>query len=451
MGYRLIAIGLLLTLSRSCLAQSEDPSKVLPAGQQARLTRLLQLGDNVIDWYRHAATASDANKDALSEEMRRLALRLATSNSWRSSDFHVSVFVSMRGRPGRVLIEGRPWKTGPSDWDRIVEKTIDAAALPKLNSALKERSEFLTRESVEGHLGLIGKLIKLSPSDLTILRQRITKGRSAQILNRPLCVSSLRDMHLLDDAVIRKTLGERGPEFVRATYNGDNKPQTVRAQIQILKESTEDQIEESVRDAMDKARAGYARRHEEHIKLLAERHRLNSKQKRRLELAAKGIRTRAMATLRQELRKEIAREQKYLAEPDAALNGFGNDIAFASARINAEPLSDQRLWRKTLIEVLSAMDTETTTVPTSFNHKAFVSQMLVALDHELWLRPEQREPLRKRISLGIVKPKVAQTDIEFADQLYRLVLHPAFKDIDSILTPTQLRVFKYLQNPVQKF
>ena len=419
----------------------QAPVRLAKPGQQERFERLSDLGDCVVEWHCRIADVSNAKKADLRAAVRGLAVKSARQHSWRDADFSLATFAGARGNPGRVLIEGRPWRRVPSSWQTAVAETLTKDQVAKIEAAIKARRSFHVRNLVEAHLAYIEEFVGLTKDERKSLRKRLADKYGSQLLLRPLCVENLRELHLLDDDVIRRTLGTRAERLSRSLFGrGQDVTTTVTARVEVRKKWSDDERESKVEAALAVARARVARLHNKRVQAIIDQYRLDEKSKRRLQLAAKGVRSRASKDWREQLEKNVRSAEENMGEP---LGGLVTGAYTTSRRFSVPPLEEDKLWKKTLSAVLMGENVVPTTAP-EFVRAGAVCQLLVAFDNELWLRPNQREPFRKRLA-KVVNEFTARGTESNVSGLIALTTRRLGQDVNGILTDVQRRALDRLK------
>jgi hypothetical protein len=431
---------LLLFNLTSSFGQKPDAWAGLSDGKRLRAARLQLQADVALDWQCDVSHASKQQREKLSTKLSEHVLAIARQASWRAEDFKLALFVGNRAKPGRVLLEGRPWKATKSDWQNAVASCLDEQQLQLLNTTLKDREMFLGKQAIEAHLAYLEKLAGLSQNDRKALRDRLTTDYQKQVLAKPLCIENLRELRLLDDDIIRRTLADRAPRLQRILMNGGGRDIGFRTHVSLdiptkwkLGER-ENAIAKSIKQSV-----GYLEReHEALVALVTGRFELGARQRRRLELACKGIRTKVYRKWRSRLASAVT------AFEESEDEGFDRSVSLS---FQAQPLQDDPLWSRTLNAILKDPKNQLAGIKSEFIRQGAVSQAFVAFDRELWLQDDQREPFKQLLNRAVTGAGPALSRLLLSRFLSNAAKEIPLVEAEKFLSVNQIRVLKLIQNP----
>ena len=372
------------------IAQRSAAPVFRTAKQTTRYARLQLLADVVVDWYCAVSEADEQQRQKLTEAINAHAVELAKQSSFRQQDYAVSSFASARPNAGRVLLEGRPWKPSPSVWEKAVQSTLNPDQHAVVVEALKRRTASQIDELVVAHVAYVEHIAGLSQNDSKVLRRHFATKYGDDLMSRALCLDNIPHLRLMGDDVVRRVLADRGVGVARV-FRGqrERRGSDVSVEVRVFVGGTEEQksdaIEEAIRSGMKQAVAI----HRSTIDLAAGKHKLAKEQRHRLELAAKGVCSRHVASWRRVLADFYDQQQDW-GVPIAGENG--PKFITVRTRLDVPVLSKQRLWHATLERVAQSGPTAVRDKSDPVRH-GMVQQLIVIFDGELWLHSTQREKL----------------------------------------------------------
>jgi hypothetical protein len=155
---------------------------------------------------------------------------------------------------------------------------------------------------------------------------------------------------------------------------------------------------------------------------------ITTEQAEQLTVAGKGAAVSALATWKESTRATVDRMEQQMVQ-------MRGNFAFAVGRMTVDGLEKNEIWLNTLKTILPAERVEKLDARSAAIRLARANAVLAMLDHELWLRADQRKPL-----LELIEPSLPRRDDTLSrnqDYLREIALlaHPLYKIPDAKINP----------------
>ena len=439
-------IGSILCLSVLLAGQLrlQEPSAFTKPGQQERYQRLEMLAAVVVDWHCSVADANDQQRNLLTKDLERRTLAQARQASFREENYTIAAFASTRPNAGRVLTEGRAWKPGPSGWEKTVQATLTEKQNEAVAATLVRRRVNQVESAAAAHAAYVHHLVGLSSDKGPAFRKHLLNQFGADLLAQPLCTSTLPRFRLLDDTVLSRMLADRG-EGVRRLLRGQTIDGALEYRISLdvwVRSGSEEKKLKAIESAVNEATKQAASAHGSTVSVIASRYKLSEKQRRKLELAAKGVRSHVVSNWKRQLSQQYDRTASQWGR---VIGAVGSDKVSTQVALKVPALRDDRIWRRTLERL--ARESTALRGHSELVRRGLVQQQLVIFDAELWLLPNQREAFAELLAVAVENEPPAVSIEQLSAQVTATAKRLPDKAVDELLTPNQLKVLTFLREP----
>ena len=409
-----------------------------------RLERLNGYASVLVDWAAETADFTPEQKTVLVKllqvEVQRVQ-RIWNSQRIPGDDFQLTYFASSPGGAGRdlPLIHKTPG----------LARALTVGHLDVLRDAVRERGACHEDLSADAYIGVLTKMLYLDAQEQIAVRDLLKTRYRLPMLNGAPTRSNLQDLKLLNDDTLEQLVGKRMDSLRFHIYEKLDVPVDLTVTLEIpptsLGGGSESGLEQHITAAIRRSCQKFENRYKVgmrgRIRDMAVRNGLTDQQVRRLELAAAGIRKRKMQKWMQEGRESL---------PPVAQIARHLDVGLweTETRLSPIKLGEEKLWINAVTKVneenTRPVDGQKPAAMAAIRH-GLVSQTMQWLDHELWLRPKQREPVRKLIDQAVTE----LYNNEPTDHL-KLVFRAAVQNMPSaklekLLTTEQRKAWRRIQ------
>ena len=413
-------------------------------GQTAALTdlrlkerekRFELFGGVCVDWHTAALDLDAKTSARLSELFHRLAV--ANHEAWKkgiSDDFRYFYFAGKESYGARSLIDGERNASGPSAWDTGLRETVAATGNTRLHTVLAERVAYLEQQAIEAMVGVYDQRVYLT-ADHRDEVARVLRQMLAGRLSQPFPLYSERTIFAhARDPKLKTALGEGAAAVLQRVGDSELRLLKCPMKIRCVSNDTPGQRLENITNSLAPSVVRLRGYLADRIKRLGHRFDLSESQMKKLATAAKGVEQRSSKRWRAELGPRMTEMG------DRVRKRGGQATPMTLSTSLSVSIQEEPIWVSAINRVLVGKAPDRKAA-----RAAMVSQMMLALDQELWLRPDQRDGLRQLVD-SAVQPLTTNHIRNQANIALSQCLHGIPPDsLAGVLTPRQLEVWGHLQ------
>lgn len=342
--------------------------------------------------------------------------------------------------------------TKPSGLATNFSQTITAAVRKELltedqsqllEAALSERATIRGQAFLSYVVSLIDKELYLTTSQRDALASELAARKSA--IHHPLYSFSPQSYYLPYESLSQIIPASAGKNFLEPSQKKrlqdlsatDPNGQHIIFRSETGPEEWHKQMNEAGRQQRDK----YLRAIAVRVTYFQKELELSEDQIEHLTVAGKGAAVRALGDWKESTEQTIEQMEQQMAQ-------MQGNFAFGSQNMDTAGIEQNEIWSDAMESIIPGVSLDRRDQRAKANRTAMAAALVALLDDELWLTPDQREPLQKLVVESLPAKSDPAQQQEYIREIV-LLAYPLFKTSDQergkLFTEPQGEVWKSMQ------
>lgn len=430
----MLRLAAVISLSLSGLTYGQNDS-LTEVRLKERKRRFDLFGGVCVDWHRVSLNLDNETAGRLTKHFRSLAAQ--NHEQWKraaSDDFRYFYFAGKKAYGADGLLRGGRDEPGPSAWAEGLRQFLPESTAQRLDEVLAGRESYLEGLALEAMVGIYEQRVHLTADQRPEVAKALRRILGER-LTQPFPLYSERTIlaHVKDAELVR-ALGEDAVKVLQRVSDEELRLLKFPVKVRCVSNDTPEQRGENltagIKPAVVRLEDYVARR----IKRLTEQFELSDTQNQKLTIAAKGMSHRI--------------RERWLADVGDRMTEMGDRVRSRSDRVTPMSLrttlsvsiQEEPIWVRTVNSVLVGRGPDRDAA-----RSGMVSQMMLALDQELWLLPDQRAAFRELANRAVQPLTTNHISRQANAALSQCLLDITPEALGRVLTAKQLKVWSELQ------
>ena len=314
----------------------------------------------------------------------------------------------------------------------------------RLDAALKEREGFLNQAYLIYIVAILDKELFLTADQRTALVGELEKRKSP--IRHPMYSFQPQAYYLpYEDmsAIVPAKVGKGILEPTQSKRLKDLSTEQQGGQQLIFQTSSgREEWDRQIAEACASQRERYLNAAAVRVTYYEKEMQLSSEQVGHLSIAGKGATIRALGDWKDSTWQTIEQMEQQMAQ-------MGGNFGFGAQGMDTQTIDQNEIWADAVSTITKAASKDRLKERQEASQTARAHAVLAMLDEELWLTPDQREPLQKLVVKSLPRSELQNPYEQYMRDLI-LVIHPLMKASEKsrneALTDPQKEVWTQMQS-----